>query len=112
MKRKVPGQYVEVVIPGMVACDTCNCGWSHRTQEQPCDRTPGCAGTMTVVPEIRQQKWVRGYTEVECCGETLICDAFTTTCPNCGADYNWNGDRLAPRSYWGEETGEHWTECY
>jgi len=24
----------------------------------------------------------------------------------CGADYNWNGTRLAPREQWGEETGE------
>lgn len=43
---------------------------------------------------------------VACCGERLICDSFTTTCPTCGADYSNNGERLAPRSQWGEETGE------
>jgi len=43
---------------------------------------------------------------ITCCGKELFCDGFTNTCPHCGADYNWNGTRLAPRSCWGEETGE------
>ena len=30
---------------------------------------------------------------------------FTNSC-SCGADYNMSGDMLAPRSQWGEETGE------
>lgn len=47
------------------------------------------------------------YTIVECCGDELHCFDFTNTCPICGTDYNWNGDELAPRSQWGEETGEH-----
>jgi hypothetical protein len=47
---------------------------------------------------------------IECCGEDLHCYGFTTTCPICGADYNWAGNRLAPRECWGEETGEHWTD--
>lgn len=52
------------------------------------------------------------YTLIKCdCGEKLECSGFTTTC-NCGRDYNWNGTELAPRSQWGEETGEHWTDCY
>lgn len=45
------------------------------------------------------------------CGKPVELDAFTNTC-ECGADYNWSGQRLAPRSQWGEETGEHWTDCY
>ena len=45
------------------------------------------------------------------CGEELTCTEFTNTC-ECGADYNWNGSRLANREQWGEETGEHWSECY
>lgn len=36
---------------------------------------------------------------------------FTNRCA-CGADYNFAGQRLAPRSQWGEETGEHWTDCF
>lgn len=45
------------------------------------------------------------------CGKEVYCTSFTNTC-ECGADYNFNGDRLAPREQWGEETGEHWTDCY
>ena len=45
------------------------------------------------------------------CGEDVECHDFTNTC-QCGADFNMSGHRLAPRSQWGEETGEHWTECY
>jgi hypothetical protein len=53
----------------------------------------------------------RRLVEIRCCGVWLECDQFTNTCERCGADYNWGGQRLAPREQWGEETGEHWTEC-
>ena len=43
------------------------------------------------------------------CGQEVEFSGFTNTC-ECGADYNWSGDRLAPRSQWGEETGEHWSD--
>lgn len=49
--------------------------------------------------------------ECEDCGGEVILDAFTCTCRQCGADYNMSGQRLAPREQWGEETGEHWTDC-
>lgn len=39
------------------------------------------------------------------CGEQLALIGFTNTCV-CGRDYNWAGQQLAPRSQWGEETGE------
>lgn len=39
------------------------------------------------------------------CGATVLCSDFTNTC-SCGRDYNWSGMLLAPRSCWGEETGE------
>jgi len=52
----------------------------------------------------------RGY--IKCsCGKMVACNAFTNTC-ECGVDYNFAGERLAPRSQWGEETGENWTDCY
>jgi len=44
--------------------------------------------------------------KVECCGHLLECPGFTNTCPHCGTDYNWGGQRLAPRCQWGEETSE------
>jgi hypothetical protein len=39
------------------------------------------------------------------CGREVVCSGFTNTC-DCGADYNFSGQHLAPRSQWGEETGE------
>jgi hypothetical protein len=43
------------------------------------------------------------------CGQTVYLSGFTNTC-ECGTDYNMSGQRLAPRSQWGEETGEHPTD--
>ena len=44
--------------------------------------------------------------EIRCdCGQRIVCYGFTNPC-DCGADYNMSGQRLAPRSQWGEETGE------
>lgn len=43
------------------------------------------------------------------CGRDVECHAFTNACP-CGADYNWSGQRLAPREQWGEETGETYAD--
>lgn len=45
------------------------------------------------------------------CGEKIHLANFTNTC-TCGADYNSAGTLLAPREQWGEETGEHPSECY
>lgn len=44
------------------------------------------------------------------CGQNVHLEAFTNTC-DCGRDYNSSGQELAVREQWGEETGEHWTEC-
>ena len=42
----------------------------------------------------------------ECaCGRHVYLGHFTNTC-ECGRDYNSAGQMLAPRSQWGEETGE------
>lgn len=49
---------------------------------------------------------------ITCCGNDVVCENFTNTCPDCGADYNSSGQLLAPRAQWGEETGEHWSDCY
>ncbi len=40
------------------------------------------------------------------CGDEVTLYGFTNTCEKCGADYNSSGQLLAPRSQWGEETGE------
>lgn len=74
--------------------------------------------TMTEKRTINEERpsryggtFIRPRVEVKCCGAWLRCDRFTNTCDRCGADYNMSGARLAPREQWGEETGEHWTEC-
>ena len=61
-------------------------------------------------------EYEHGYSEPaigKCsCGEEVVLANFTNTCDGCGADYNSSGQMLACRSQWGEETGEHWTDCY
>jgi len=42
----------------------------------------------------------------EVCNSLVTLDGFTNTCDDCETDYNSSGQRLAPRSQWGEETGE------
>ena len=49
--------------------------------------------------------------QIKCCGEWLSLCKFTNTCESCGCDYNSSGQLLSDRQHWGEETGEHWTEC-
>jgi hypothetical protein len=73
-------------------------------------------GQTRTVEEERASRYGGTYTafvkEVRCCGQWLRCDRFTVTCDGCGTDYNQSGQALAPREFWGEETGEHWSECY
>jgi hypothetical protein len=40
------------------------------------------------------------------CGSYVELHGFTNTCLECGAEYNMSGQTLAPRRFWGEETGE------
>lgn len=47
----------------------------------------------------------------DCGHEVLLDGSFTCTCDHCGADYNTFGQRLAPRSQWGWETGESFDAC-
>lgn len=57
--------------------------------------------------------WAKVYPVIKCsCGEKVECVNFINTCDKCESDYGINGDKLASRSQWGEETGESWWECY
>lgn len=58
-------------------------------------------------PEIIDIRATRCFDYKYCdrCGERVELIGFTNTC-SCGADYNRFGELLAPRSQWGEETGE------
>lgn len=70
-------------------------------------------GTGHIVPDKMidrgVQEYRHSYTQPavgECaCGEHVDLGHFTNTC-ECGRDYNMSGQLLAPRSQWGEETGE------
>lgn len=62
--------------------------------------------------EKREWSYVEPAIGICSCGEKVYLTSFTNTCNKCEADYDLNGSRLAPRSQWGEETGEHWSECY
>ena len=42
----------------------------------------------------------------EGCNAKVTCSRFTNTCYACQLDYGMKGQRLAPRSQWGLETGE------
>jgi hypothetical protein len=63
--------------------------------------------------DYQYTRWSKVIPVVTChCGEKVYCTAFTNTCDRCEADYNFNGELLADRSQWGEETGESWQDCY
>lgn len=42
----------------------------------------------------------------DCGAEVILSSGWANECEKCGAEYNLGGQRLAPRSQWGEETGE------
>ena len=45
------------------------------------------------------------------CGQVFeLIDWWAEACPGCGQEYNGAGQKLAPRSQWGEETGETFIE--
>jgi hypothetical protein len=59
------------------------------------------------------EEWVDGprtFTVVNCgCGQEVHCySTWANDCEGCGTEYNGGGQKLAPRSQWGAETGEAW----
>lgn len=70
-------------------------------------------GTYDVAkPTLEKREWRNRHPRIgRCeCGAGVALQNFTNPC-ECGRDYNMGGQLLAPRECWGEETGEHWTEC-
>ena len=68
---------------------------------------------VTLPPRVTRERhsWVEAAVGRCGCGHKVVLHNFTNTC-KCGADYNSSGQQLAARHLWGEETGEHWTDCY
>ena len=61
---------------------------------------------------VTTERQIRIYRRGLCdCGRKVYLDRFTNPCA-CGVDYDMSGRALAPRHLWGEETGEHWSECF
>jgi hypothetical protein len=59
------------------------------------------------VEENRHSYRVPGTIRCDRCNKGVeIADSWLNTCEHCGADYDGSGNMLAPRSHWGEETGE------
>ena len=56
------------------------------------------------------EQWANGprtFTVVDCdCGCEVYCYSSWSNECECGTEYNGGGQRLAPREFWGEETGE------
>lgn len=69
------------------------CGRQYETSN-PCE-CPSCQGWARII-----DRW-----GICTCGREVSFQHFTNTC-DCGRDYNSSGQELAPRSQWGEETGE------
>lgn len=65
---------------------------------------------ITSPPELNE--WNMSYWEpaegkCDVCGETVfLVSSWVNECDKCGTEYNGSGQMLAPRSQWGEETGE------
>ena len=63
-------------------------------------------GGVPADPEQQIARCRRFYCYITCsCERRVYLGNFTNTC-DCGRDYNASGSLLAPRSQWGEETGE------
>ena len=96
----------EIEHPGY-SC-TCGRGFSENNSYgvgagDPCDL---CGPPLVREVQIEYRNHP-SYVLIRCdCGDLVRCQGFTNTCDRCGADYNWNGDRLADRQFWGEETRE------
>ncbi len=72
-----------------------DCGYVITTKEFDAE-CPKCSGFMRTISKFGKCT----------CGATVEFGRFTNTCHKCNRDYNSSGQELAPRSQWGEETGE------
>ena len=57
-----------------------------------------------------EEEWngrMRRFKTIQCdCGTHLTLYNWWSTECDCGLEYNGSGQQLAPRRFWGEETGE------
>lgn len=70
------------------------------------------AGTLPTTPltveSHEERQTVAAVMRCDCGAKFTLNDSWATGC-DCGREYNGSGQLLAPRSQWGEETGEEGT---
>jgi hypothetical protein len=77
------------------SCRNLECGSSFESKDRDLTDCPKCKAPLRRIKVI----WCA-------CGDELgLYDPMTNTC-GCGREYNGSGQELAPRRFWGEETGE------
>ena len=62
--------------------------------------------TLRLMEDPKDPGRVLRILDCDCGTRFEIYDWWSTPCPGCGVEYNGAGQKLAPRSQWGEETGE------
>ncbi len=61
----------------------------------------------TELADLAYRPYDQTHTIKCACGATITIDnGWANGCPTCHREYNGAGQQLAPRSQWGEETGE------
>lgn len=83
------------------------------SQEAKDNYKKAMSGVDAYPPRVNHFVWERVVPRIglcDVCGEEVILDDFTCPCPGCSADYNSQGQRLAPREQWGQDTGEDWRD--
>jgi hypothetical protein len=89
---------------------------SDDMQQAAIDNYNWCIANPDKINNLGVQKHINRYRQpaiLLCdCGEKIELYGNTNTCDKCEADYNMFGQKLAPRSQWGYETGESWCDCY
>lgn len=65
-------------------------------------------GEMTDKGVVKRERSYRHPAVIACdrCDQEVVLDSSWLNTCRCGSDYDGNGSLLAPRSQWGEETGE------
>lgn len=65
------------------------------------------SGVAGLVRKFDDSYWDPALLRCDCGEEVVLGSTWANECETCHREYNGGGQLLAPRSHWGEETGEH-----
>ena len=68
-----------------------------------------CVADSNITSRVRRYNrsyWAPAIGKCHCGTKVELESSWANSCPKCGTEYNSSGQQLAPRSQWGEETGE------